>query len=234
MILSILTVIKNDAKRLSEWVYFHKKVHDVDRFVFYTDFPEDNSIEVLDSLKKEYPIEHFPTRMDNPYKHANWGRGRDFTYFGGRHVDALTRGSVYLKDKSDWIAIFDVDEFVVPNQDKRLKDVLKDMTERLYIPCYVFKPPFDVNKSVVDQCFYRWSDEERKRNGSGGSGKSVFRTDRYLNTTVCSHYGPFPDNTIPEIDCVDLKLQHFQNKMVHANKHYDFFDDSIVKYFKDK
>jgi hypothetical protein len=59
MKLSVLTMIKNEAKRLPEWLYFHKHVHDVDRFVFYLDNPEDNSQEVLESLKGKYNIEYF-------------------------------------------------------------------------------------------------------------------------------------------------------------------------------
>jgi hypothetical protein len=30
MIISVLTMIKNEAKRLPEWLYFHKHVHDVE------------------------------------------------------------------------------------------------------------------------------------------------------------------------------------------------------------
>lgn len=59
MILSVLTMIKNEAKRLPEWLYFHKNVHAVDRFLFYLDNPDDNSKEVLDLLRSSIILNVF-------------------------------------------------------------------------------------------------------------------------------------------------------------------------------
>lgn len=153
-------------------------------------------------------------------------------FAGGRQTDSFTRGSIYLKNISDWIAIFDVDEFVVPTGEKKLKDVLATLPQnRLYIGRWYFKPPFDCNKSMVEQCFYRWTDQERIRTGHGVSGKSIFKSTEYNNTPVNTHYGPYPENVIPEIETNDFKLHHFQGQMIHADKKYELFDDSIVKYF---
>lgn len=223
MKLSVLTMIKNEAKRLPEWLYFHKTVHDVDIFLFYLDNPDDNSKDVLDSLKKEYNIEYFYTRSV---------RRKRNEFAGGRQTDSFTRGSIYLKNICDWIAIFDVDEFIVPNGSKNLKEVLPNLIEkRLYIGRWYFKPPFDINKSITQHCFYRWSDEERIIAKHTGSGKSVFKTSEYNNTSVNTHYGPYPDGFIPDIQTEDFKIHHFQSKLDHINRKYEVFDDSILKFF---
>jgi len=226
MIVSVLTMIKNEAKRIPEWLYFHKKVHDIDRFVFYLDSPSDNSRDILDSLKEQYNIEYFDTRMNNPY------RRKKNEFAKGRQTDSFTLGSIYLKNISDWIAIFDVDEFVVPNEDKRLKDVLATLDKsRLYIHRWYFKPPFDLSKSMLDQCFYRWGDQERIKTGHRWSGKSIFKTSEYHNTEVNTHYGPYPKNCIEEAESTDFKIHHFQTQMTQANTKFEVFDNSIIKYF---
>ena len=47
MTLSVITQIRNESKRLKEWVEFHSYFHKVDHFLFYLDNPEDNSEDIL-------------------------------------------------------------------------------------------------------------------------------------------------------------------------------------------
>ena len=107
MILSVLTMIKNEAKRLNEWVYFHKTVHDVDLFLFYLDSPDDNSREVLDSLKSKYNIEYFYTRKEHPF------RNKPNEWAGGRQTDSFTSGSIYLKNISLNILLFGIQKILL-------------------------------------------------------------------------------------------------------------------------
>ena len=57
MKIALITQIRNESKRLKEWVEFHNFYYDFDLFLFYLDKPEDNSKEVLENLKLKYNIE---------------------------------------------------------------------------------------------------------------------------------------------------------------------------------
>ena len=58
MTLAVITQIRNESKRLKEWVEFHSSFHKIDHFLFYLDNPEDNSEEILNELKKTYSIDY--------------------------------------------------------------------------------------------------------------------------------------------------------------------------------
>ena len=236
MKLAIVTQIRNESKRLKEWIKYHSKIYDVDLFSFYLDQPEDNSEEVLNELKNEYNIEK---RFTNPIGEY---QGNNCAVATERQRDSFKDGYNRLKHEYDWVAVFDVDEWIVPIDvgDYNLKKYLSELQENMvYIPMYNFKPPFDYDKSIVDQVFYRWSTEERSNNGHKTCGKSIIRGKLFLDQTINIniHTGPenltevYHQNVDVESKNRTFRLHQFQNHMNHQGRPYDVFDDSLKKMF---
>jgi hypothetical protein len=236
MTLSIITQIRNESKRLKEWVKFHYDFYDVDKFLFYLDQPEDNTEDVLEELKKEYNIEYLNTKPIGDYQGNNCSLATE------RQRESFKNGFNSLKSEYDWIAIFDVDEWIVPiNLDEyNLKKMLSELKDNMiYLPMYNFRPPFDYDKSINEQDFHRWSTEERFENGHGTCGKSIIRgkifLDRLVNINI--HTGPegieeYHNNVDFESKNHKFRLHQFQNHMNHGGKPYEIYDDSIKKMFK--
>jgi hypothetical protein len=229
--LALLTMIRNESKRLKEWIEFHSKFYNFEKFVFYLDNTEDNSKELLDELKVHYNIEYFFTQRVGGY--VSVSQDTHGSEMFPRQLNSFTEGFKYLNNDYDWIAIMDVDEFIVPNDilNFNLTDTLsKTEGNILYLPMYCFVPPFNSDKSIIDQNFFRWTSEERETNGHIDSGKSIIRgkMDINLNFKCDVHAGPdlsiYRDNFIIS---TDFKLHHFQSHINHINKKYELFDDSI-------
>jgi len=237
MTLAVITQIRNESKRLKEWVEFHSSFHKIDHFLFYLDNPEDNSEEMLNELKKTYSIDY---KFTNPIGEYN---GNNCTIATERQKESFKDGFIFLRDKFDWVAIFDVDEWIVPNNidDYDLKKTLSEVSENiLYLPMYNFIPPFDYDKSITEQNFYRWSCQERIDNEHLSCGKSIIRGKIYLDRIfdVDVHIGPALDGYRNNVDFNStnhtFRLHQFQGHMGHSNKKYEIFDDSIKKIINKK
>ena len=234
MTLAIITQIRNESKRLKEWVEFHSFFHKLDHFLFYLDNPEDDSEDVLKELKKIYSIDY---KFTNPIGDYN---GNNCMIATERQKESFTDGFILLRNKFDWIGIFDVDEWIVPidieNYD--FKEELSKVKENiLYLPMYNFAPPFDYNKSICEQNFYRWSCKERFDNGHLSCGKSIIRGKIYLDRifSVDIHLGPdlHEYRNLVDFNSINHKfrLHQFQGHLYHVNKKYEFYDESIKKMF---
>lgn len=230
MKLAIITQIRNESKRLEEWIRFHRIFHDVDYFLFYLDNPEDDSREVLDKLKEIYNLDYKFTNPVGDY------RGNDCMIATHRQKESFTDGFNILKHDYDWIGIFDVDEWIVPVDldNFNFKQTLSEFKDNvLYLPMYNYKPPFDYSKSITEQNFYRWTTQERADVKHDVCGKSIIKGKIFLDkfTNVDIHLGPdlsdFKINFDQYSKDYKFRLLQFQNHLHHADKKYELYDDSI-------
>lgn len=236
MKIAVITQIRNEAKRLKEWVLFHKSYYDIDHFLFYLDYPEDNSEEVLIELRKSYNIEYKYTVPVGEYQ------GNNCMVATYRQRDSFKDGFNSLKKDYDWIAIYDVDEWIAPVDinNYNLKDMLSSTKENLvYLPMYNFTPPFDYDKSITEQNMYRWTTEERFRNGHGNCGKSIIRGKIFLDkeVEVNVHTGPegvpeYHENVDFESKNHKFRLYQWQWHGGHKGKNYERYDSTIKEMFE--
>jgi hypothetical protein len=239
MKLAAITQIKNESNRLREWIIYHSKVHNFDHFLFYLDKSQDDSEEVLKSLQSDFSIEIKKTDESGEYTVDNLCNDDAIK----RQERSFTEGYNLLKFDFDWIIIFDVDEWIVPNDidDFNFKDDLSDATSSsLYIQSYDFKPPFDIKKSITEQIFRRWSDEEKSRTLNCRTGKSILRGKSFLENYIqVSSHGPI--NTPSYYRSQDwnekYKIHHFRSHLFNGgipynDNQYTVFDDSIKKIFE--
>lgn len=230
MTLAVITQIRNEAKRLEEWINFHSTFYNVDHYLFYLDNPEDNSREVLEKLKEKYSIDYKYTNPVGEYQ------GNSCMVATDRQRESFKDGFHTLKHIYDWIAIFDVDEWIVPKdlENYNLKETLSNVEENiLYLPMYNFVPPFDYSKSITEQNFYRWSTEERVDSGHKDCGKSIIRGKILLDrdVDVHIHWGPeeyqYRAGVAFDVENDSFRLHQFQGHMNHGGRNYEVYDDSI-------
>ena len=106
--LTILTIVKNAAKYLPEWIEFHQ-LNGVEHFYIYDNESQDELMYILEPYIKEGLV---------TYKH--WGNL--FATVSG--VDEMMTQKYFLKDgmerfacETKWMALIDVDEFLFPTQE---------------------------------------------------------------------------------------------------------------------
>ncbi len=113
--LSIAAIFQNEARWLKEWIEYHRLVG-VDHFYLYNNFSSDNYRKIL----KPYIKARVVTLINWPFDYktlSKWNRIQCSAY---QHALKQARSS------SNWLAIIDLDEFIVPVKAKNLKSLLKN------------------------------------------------------------------------------------------------------------
>jgi len=262
-----MTQIRNESPRLKDWIRYHSKVIGFDHFLFYLDNCTDDSEDVLKSLQSEYSIEIRQTEIMGEYpegrglsqaigwegntkglnvKHSSWPIER--------MIKSYTDGFGRLKKIYDWIAIFDVDEWIVPTdlENFNFRDELSSLKSNLlYLQTYDFRPPYDYNKSIIEQKMCRWTIDEKMSVNMKGTGKSIFRGKICLDKDprITLHWGP---ETFEHANNVEGGAIEYQNGRTGYKKYllyefrshtencgrplsedqYQLYDDSLVKLFE--
>jgi len=116
--LSITTITKNSASYIREWLEYHILIG-IDHFFILDNESEDG----LHALLKPYIEKDLVTYIpwaDDSYRDAKFKLS----------LNTQQKGMVYALSlhgcKSDWTALIDDDEFLVPKQNRSIKEVLKD------------------------------------------------------------------------------------------------------------
>jgi len=105
--LSIVAIIKNDGNYIAEWIEYHLLVG-VTKFYIYYNESNDNIKDILEPYIKTGIVEYkyFPGKMQQ--LHA--------------YMDALKK----VRKETYWLAVIDIDEFIVPISTITVSDFLKD------------------------------------------------------------------------------------------------------------
>lgn len=105
--LSVVAIIKNEASYIQEWIEFHKLVG-VTKFYLYNNESEDN---LEDKLA--------PYLLDGSVElHTIIGKGKQ--------LEAYERAIQIAKNETRWLAILDIDEFLLPLDNNRIIDILDE------------------------------------------------------------------------------------------------------------
>lgn len=107
--LGVVAIMKNEGSYLREWIEFHKMVG-VDKFFLYDNGSTDNTKKVLKPYIKSGLVEYI--------------------WFPGEKMQLPAYNDCLLKHKLDtrWLAVFDLDEYIVPKKYKSIKDYLKTVS----------------------------------------------------------------------------------------------------------
>ena len=104
--LAICAIAKNEGAYFPEWIEWHKKLG-VEKFYIYDNESSDNTKEILTPYIESGLVEH--------------------TFFPGKKQQLPAYDDCLEKHRLDayWIAVIDLDEFIVPIKDKTIPEFLK-------------------------------------------------------------------------------------------------------------
>ena len=110
--LGIVAIFRNEAKNLREWIEYHR-LAGVDHFWLYNHGSIDNWDEVLSPYIEKGIVEvtYFPPEILWPLP---------------AQIDAYKDGIMRAKGRAQWVALIDIDEFLVPMRDKTIPRCLKN------------------------------------------------------------------------------------------------------------
>lgn len=111
--LSVAAIFRNEAPYLKEWIEYYKLLG-VEHFYLYDNLSEDNFHEVL----APYAARREVTLVDWPFESGSLEEWDKIQV--GAYKEALQRA----KKSSNWLAIVDTDEFIVPVAAKSLTQIL--------------------------------------------------------------------------------------------------------------
>ena len=126
--LSVCALVKNEGPFLKEWIEFHRMIG-VEHFYLYENGSSDNTVSVLKPYVEAGIVELFDWRpgvapwfdIDSEPKY------RGFAQFCGYQLTAFQDALKRAAGKSKWLAIIDVDEFIVSREGKNhLKEILRN------------------------------------------------------------------------------------------------------------
>lgn len=108
--LSIACISKNEGPYIKEWIEYHKIVG-VERFYFYDNESSDNTLEVLEPYIKEGIV--------------------IYRYVEGKVMQGPVYQDAILKSigQTRWLALIDLDEFIVPIEKGSIQEFLKDFEQ---------------------------------------------------------------------------------------------------------
>ena len=108
--LAVVAIMKNEGSYLREWIEYHKMMG-VDKFFLYDNESDDDTREILEPYIKSGLVEYI--------------------YFPGQKMQLPAYNDCLEKHKFDakWLAVFDLDEFLVPVKYDNVKDYLKTLDD---------------------------------------------------------------------------------------------------------
>jgi hypothetical protein len=117
--LSAALLFRSEANYLAEWVHYHEMLG-VEHFYLYNNLSDDHCKEVLKPFIDRGVVE----LIDWPYEHA------DLMEFYAIQMKAYTNAFERAKGVSEWLAVFDSDEFIVPNQHASISEMLRSLEKQ--------------------------------------------------------------------------------------------------------
>lgn len=111
--LTVCAMFKNEGPWLKEWLTYHHKVLGVEHFYLYNNESEDNYKEVLAPFIAQGLVDLIEWDFEDP-NHQATGAFMDAPWSAaqlGAYNDCLKTKAL---GKSKWVAMIDIDEFIVP------------------------------------------------------------------------------------------------------------------------
>lgn len=130
--LSIAAIFNNEAPYLKEWIEYHLLVG-VDHFYLYNNGSNDEYIEVLSPYIKKDLV----TLIDWPDRQVSQEKSQErYAWVFRTQVPSYEDACLRSSKETTWLALIDLDEFMVPISAKSMKELLKNYDEAPGITLY--------------------------------------------------------------------------------------------------
>lgn len=206
--LSICAIFKNESKYLKEWIEYHRIIG-VDHFYLYSNNSTDRPANMLHSYLQKgiVTLIHWPDRMPE----------RDtFTWSLGVQTAAYENAIYWTaKKETKWLAILDIDEFLVPLDGNTLADILEKYNQ---YPGIVFsRTYFNASSSNISKNLVIESTERIKNPIRDYLPKKVEKMI-FKPAECCGFMWPpyrcrFKDNQKPLVlSSTEMRVNHYSNR----------------------
>ena len=216
--LSIVAVLKNEAPYLKEWIEYHKMVG-VERFYLYDNESEDNVKDIL-----------------QPY--IDSGLVCYHKVDGNPVQNEVYRDAVYkYKNQTRWLAIIDLDEFIVPIGADDIPSLLKHYEKypglcvnwRMFDSNGFIEPPSDHNGLVTLNYFRTYANDDHMVNRHV---KSIVNPEKVISINN-PHFCYYKNRAFPvNENCVEVKGPFVKNVSFAKIVINHYFSKSKSEYLK--
>lgn len=244
----IITQAKDQSNRLKDWILYHKE-EGFDTIIYFDDYSEDNSVEVIKNISKKYDIDIIVNYSDNIGNRKTKQEMTNSNSYGGdtsihnRLIRSYNSGLKIARELNpDSIcAIIDVDEFLVSNTNKKVTDIISDiMYERnarhLYINSFDISDDFDPDSnwySTNENTKFRWDYEYRQNTMYNTRGKSVCVASEIMEIPQGPNYihvlRDFDSEYFDKMNVGDydlLRMHHYRKPCM--DKNFKFVEDRTI------
>lgn len=222
--LGIVTMFKNEACNLREWIEYHR-LTGVEHFWMYNNGSTDNWAEVLDPYIKAGLVEviYWP----KPSPDSSWVCEQIYAF-----KDGLQRA----RGQARWVAVIDIDEFLLPLVDKTIPACLKrhfSKASAIYVNWRNFGTSH-LTLSKNEPFLLKLTSCSRLRHASNIVGKSIVQPDKVcLEKVWYPHHFPLQagcfyvngDNIPMKFSGIDLPTDGKQHEKFVRINHYILRDD---------
>lgn len=210
--LTIASIFQNEAPYLKEWIEFHRIIG-VQHFVLVDDRSTDDCMAVLRPYIDAGEVELLTLPCPEPW------HGRAWTTFQCAVLQSICKQQ---RGVSRWLALIDLDEFIVPMETEDLLEVLDEHEARggLYVRWESFGtshvPRLSSDDLLTERMYLRW----RFIPGRDVLGKSIVKPHRVRKAGIhrCEllpGYDYGDSNPGMESASPRLKLHHYWSRDEH-------------------
>ena len=163
--LGVVAIFRNEAKNLREWIEYHR-LAGVDHFWLYNHGSVDNWEEVLSPYIEEgvAEVSYFPPDL----------------FFLAAQMAAYADGLTRAQGKAQWVALIDLDEFIVPMRNKTIPECLRrdfPDADAVYVNWRNFGTSH-VTLAQNESTIFTLTECSLKSHSDNGIGKSIVRPDK--------------------------------------------------------
>jgi len=224
--LTIGSVFQDEAPYLKEWIEFHRMLG-VQHFVLIDDRSSDNFMETLQPYIDAGEIELFNRPCPPQWREREWPQ------YQCALLSALVGD---LRGKTRWLALIDIDEFIVPAATDNILEFLED-----YESCggiYIRWEPFGTSyvarltahELLTERLYMKWKFQK----GYDMLGKSIVKPHRVRQPNIhkCEllpGYAYIDSNPGMENETSPIKLYHYWSRDEHFLLNKKLPRTSIIK-----
>lgn len=129
--LAICAIFKDEAPWLKEWIEYHQLVG-VNHFYLYNNGSRDSFIAVL----RPYILRGIVTLVDWPDQIPSEKKAEPFAWVHYTQMAAYEDGCKRATSKAEWLALIDIDEFMVPITASTMTEILENHAEASIVTLY--------------------------------------------------------------------------------------------------
>lgn len=221
--LSILAIFQNEAPYMKEWIEFHKLVG-VQHFYLFNNLSDDKYFEVLSPYIENGEVD----LIDWPYSFDS-GETKDWQEI---QVKAYAKGIQLANGKTKWLAIIDLDEFLIPVKQKKLTQILSNFEDakiggvfvnwQVYGTSFIPKIPHD--KLLIETLLLKSSKDSKN---DVTMVKTIVRPERVSKPKIhrCSFYEPFIAVNSDKTQCEQTSRQNVVIDQIRINHYWTRDED---------